>query len=319
MKTLASIQHSVLVLALATAGLIPLTAAEVFLADPTPNVAGPPASGGIGYRWTVKMNAKDQATVDGTVGAWSWDEDGNPETAKGWTHTSNWVALDLSEDSRLTIRLERKAGVLTTTNMNNPDGVGLLNLFPAFTIYEDWQETGGDVHTYNNRGNIDWAPEIEYLTHVENTGNTVALLTLKLRAGRYSIVLGGNSPSSLAEGRQGYAATFTTQAYSDPASLTVTGKRFRTPGRRFDLKGQVKNPESLAAVSITHAGQKIQATVSGNSWSARVRKLKPGRNQITLVAFSTDGSVSPRLQVQIERIIARPDYPASPRNLHVKK
>jgi hypothetical protein len=293
MKSRKGIQATVLTLALAAAGLFPLTAAEVTLGDPTPE--------GITYRWTVKMNAKDSANVDGTVGAWSWDEDSFPETARGWTHTSNWVALDLTEDSRLTIKLGRKAGVPTTTNANNPDGVGLLNLFPAFTIYKGWQETGTDSHNFNNRGNIAWAADVEYLTHVENTGNTVAELTVKLKAGKYSIVLGGNSPSTLAEGRQGYGATFSTKAYHDPASLTVNGKRFRTTGNSVDLKGLVKNPESLAAVELKHGKRTMKANVSGNSWSARVSKLNPGRNMVSVMAISTDGSASRPVRVMIKR------------------
>jgi len=323
MKIRKSILTLVLTLALATAGLLPLSAAEVTFGDPVPNVAavpnGAPASGGIGYRWTVKMNSKDNAMVDGTVGAWSWDEDAFPDTAKGWTHTSNWVALELTEDSRLTIRLERKDGVPTTTNANNPNGVGLLNLFPAFTIYEGWQEAGGDLHNFNNRGNIAWAADVEYLTHVENTGNTVAALTLKLKAGKYSVVLGGHSPSTLAEGRQGYGATFTTKAYKDPASLTMTGKRFRTSGRSYDLKGLVTNPESLARVELTHGDRKIQARISGNSWRAKVGKLKPGRNRVSISALSTDGSASRPMRAVIERTVVLPEGPGSPRSIRLGK
>jgi len=327
MKIRKSIQSIVLTLALATAGLLPLSAAEVTLGDPVPNVAavpnGAPASGGIGYRWTVKMNSKNTAMVDGTVGAWSWDEDRNPGTARGWTHTSSWVALDLTEDSRLTILLERKAGVPTTTNASNPDGIGLLNLFPAFTIYEGWQETGGDLHNFNNRFNITWAADVEYLTHFENNGNTAAALTVKLKAGKYSVVLGGNSPSTLAEGRQGYGATFTTKAYRDPAELTMIGNRFRTSGRTYDLYGAITNPESLSRIKLTHGGRKIQARVSGNSWTAKVRKLKPGRNRVTISALSTDGSASSPMRVMIERTIVLPtivpETPTAPRILLLGK
>jgi len=308
MKSRKGIQATVLTLALAAAGLFPLTAAEVTLGDPTPE--------GITYRWTVKMNAKDSANVDGTVGAWSWDEDAFPDTAKGWTHTSNWVALELTEDSRLTIKLERKAGVATTTNANNPDGVGLLNLFPAFTIYEGWQETGGDSHNFNNRGNIAWAADVEYLTHVENTGNTVAELTVKLKAGKYSVVLGGNSPSTLAEGRQGYGATFSTKAYSDPAGITLSGKRFRTSAGSIDLSGKIVNPESLSGIELTHGKRKIQAKVSGSSWTATVGKLKPGRNMVSISAISTDGSTTRPVRVMIERTVVIPSQTStSPRGI----
>lgn len=306
MKSRKEIQSTVLTVALAAVGLLPLSAAEVTPGDPAPE--------GITYRWTVKMNAKDHADVDGTVGAWSWDEDSFPETARGWTHTSNWVALDLTEDSRLTIKLGRKAGVPTTTNANNPDGVGLLNLFPAFTIYKGWQETGTDSHNFNNRGNIAWAAEVEYLTHVENSGNIVAEITVKLKAGKYSIVLGGSSPSTLAEGRQGYGATFSTKSYHDPASLTVNGRRFRTTGNSVDLKGLVKNPESLAAVELKHGKRTMKATVSGNLWSARVSKLKPGRNMVSVMAVSTDGSTSRPLRVMIKRDMPV-TIPVSPRSV----
>lgn len=296
-------QVRLLALGLAGATSLPLAAATVSPTDPVPNTPGPPADGGIGYHWTAKMNSKDRADLHGTVGAWSWDEDGFPETAKGWTHTSNWIALELEADCRLTIQIQRKAGVPTTVTMNNPDGVGLFNLYPALTVYQRWQETGGDSHNFNNRGNIAWAGQIAYLTHFENGGGHVIEATLKLKAGRYSVVLGGNSPSTLAEGRQGYGATLTTEPYHDPAGITVSGKRMSTRKASYRLRGRVLNSENLASVQVRHAGLTTRAKVKGRSWTARVTGLKARRNVVVLTALSRDGSTSRPVRVVIDRIV----------------
>ncbi len=311
MRTTRTIPAALLAAGLAFTGPFQLVAATVSKSDPVPNTPGPPADGGIGYTWTVTMDAKDAASVDGTVGAWSWDEDGFPATARGWTHTSNWVALELLEDCRLTLRLERKAGMPTTVTASNPDGLGLYNLHPAFTIYQGWQESGGDVHNFNNRGDIAWAPDVSYLIHFENNGSHVLEAVVKLEAGRYSVVLGGNSPSALQEGRQGYGATLTTKSYHDPAALAMTRQRLVTRKASFTLRGRVINPEALDEARVQTGGKTTKAKVAGRSWTARVKGLKVGRNAVKLSAHSRDGSVS-TVATLIDRLPGPPKATKAP-------
>lgn len=168
-------------------------------------------------------------TLPDHVGAWSWDEDGFPDTAKGWTHTSKWVKLDLLKTSQLTLRLESLDGVPWPSS-SDPARLAGTNLFPSFSIYRGWDTDAGinfdtngvsidQNHTFNNRGNIEWAEDVTYLDHLDNSTGHVATRTWTLPAGRYTIDLGGNSPATIAEGRQGYRATFTTT----PARTLVSG------------------------------------------------------------------------------------------------
>ena len=68
---------------------------------------------GIPYAWHIELSANESThTGPAHVGAWSWDEDSFPETAKGWTHTSAWVQLDLTEPVALTLTLESAIAAL---------------------------------------------------------------------------------------------------------------------------------------------------------------------------------------------------------------
>ncbi len=177
----------------------------------------------VGIPYGIGLALDDNAsatTLPDHVGAWSWDEDGFPETARGWTHTSKWVKLDLLKTAQLTVRLESLAGV-PWPNPAEPDRLAGTNLFPSFSLYRGWDTDAGLMldangvtidqnHTFNNRGNIEWAEDVTYLDHLNNSTEHVATRTWTLPAGRYTINLGGNSPATIAEGRQGYLATFTT-------------------------------------------------------------------------------------------------------------
>ncbi|MFO1461473.1 MAG: hypothetical protein U1G08_18980 [Verrucomicrobiota bacterium] len=188
---------------------------------------------GIPYAWKVILGDDSEAeTAPDFVGAWSWDEDGFPETAKGWTHTSRWVQVDLLQPAALTLSLEALAGVPWPAP-EDPSRLAGTNLFPSFTLYRGWDTDAGSItnldgttldqdHTYNNRGNIVWAEDVSYLDHLDNTVEHTATRTWNLPAGRYSVALGGNSPAAVAEGNQGYRAVFTT-APAPIVSLAPSG------------------------------------------------------------------------------------------------
>jgi hypothetical protein len=281
---------------LATAG-----AATISPTDPSPNAYAPvtfePLDGGVGYAWTVSMSGKDNASLEGLVGAWSWDEDSFPETAKGWTHTSNWVALKLNKASKVTIRLFRKLNV-----SDGQGGVGGNILFPAFTVYQNWDGDGGDSHTYNNRGNVEWAEDLTYLTHVENDGTATSVdITLELSAGMYSLAVGGNSSSTNREPFQGYGLEITTQPVDAPSLEIKGGSRFMTSELSHGLSGSVANADKAKSLQVVRGGRSKTVKMKGDSWSADIDKLEPGRNVVWLKLEDTDGKIADRKRVVIHR------------------
>jgi hypothetical protein len=281
---------------LATAG-----AATVSPTDPSPNAYAPvtfePLDGGVGYAWTVSMSGKDNASVEGLVGAWSWDEDSFPETAKGWTHTSNWVALKLNKASKVTIRLFRKLNV-----SDGQGGVGGNILFPAFTVYQNWDGDGGDDHTYNNKGNVVWAEDLAYLTHVENNGTATSVdITLELPAGMYSLAVGGNSSSTNREPFQGYGLEITTEEVEAPSFEVTGGTRFTTSQGSHALAGEVENVEKAKRLRVVRGGRTSIVKFKKDTWSLDVDDLAPGRNVVWLKLETTDGKIADRKRVVIQR------------------
>lgn len=197
---------------------------------------------GIPYAWFIELEANETtATEPDHVGAWSWDEDGFPDTARGWTHTSKWVKLELSEPVNLTLKLESLAGV-PWPSPEEPGRLAGTNLFPSFTLYRGWDTDAGVTtnadgttldqdHTFNNRGDIVWAEDIVYLDHLENATEHSVIRTWTLPAGQYTVNLGGNSPATVAEGRQGYRAIFgTTPATSPVTNAALSAMEFSAVG-----------------------------------------------------------------------------------------
>lgn len=278
----------------AVLGFFNLHASEVSQRDSVP-------SDGIPYLWDVKMGVKDYANLEGTVGAWSWDEDSFPDTAKGWTHTSNWIAFELTEEARLTLTLQRKA------NVDTGSGPGLFNLFPAFSIYRGWQETGSQAHNFNNRGDIEWASEVAYYTHVENDGSHSVSGTFRLPAGKYSIVMGGNSPSTDAEGRQGYGATLSTSFPVDASEIKIKGgSRFLTSRRSHMLRGKITNPKSAEKLYVKCNGKRKVFKPKGGRLAVRVGNLEKGRNRVRLILYSQQGTSKDSKTVRIDRVVPSP-------------
>jgi hypothetical protein len=177
---------------------------------------------GIPYAWFIEINDHEETRIGADhVGAWSWDEDSFPATARGWTHTSKWIQLDLTRPAAFTLTLQSQACV-PWPSPADPNRLAGTNLFPSFTLYRGWDtdpgvtyDTNGvridQLHTFNNRGDIEWAEDLRYLDHLENTTTHSATRTWILAAGHYTLNLGGNSPSTLAEGRQGFHATLLTE------------------------------------------------------------------------------------------------------------
>lgn len=190
---------------------------------------GPPSSGGINYTWTVSgMGDSDNSgPIVRHVGALSFNDPVNfsDPIGTGWTHTSDWIALDLTAPALLTIQVARKAGV--------PNGTATAGnlLVPAFALWSGWHISGGDHHVFNNSGNFAWAPELLFVgnetngnpngTNTTGLGLTSVSDSFVLPAGKYSIEIGGNPVNSVGSGRQGYEAILTTQPVPEPGSLVL--------------------------------------------------------------------------------------------------
>lgn len=170
-----------------------------------------PALGGIGYAWTVQMGANESITTpnveDASVGVWSWhDTEFAQADNMGWTHTSSWAALELTEAAYLTITMGRNSSVPYLEGFRESE-----HLFPSFTIWSGWDNSGNDSHIYQNNGLISWAEGLTELKgFVSNTTETTATLTILLDPGLYTIALGSHGPATGGLGRQGFFANFST-------------------------------------------------------------------------------------------------------------
>ncbi len=195
-----------------------------------------PAAGGIGYVWSVTLNGSDSIlTPDlaiANVGAWSWEDQGLfglGEPTRGWTHTSNWAAIELTSAAYFTLSLAGNTNIPLVAGGFRPAD----HFFPSFSIYSGWDndamsdavaaslglESGdNDSHTYNNRGDIDWAEDLTFLGKVENSTLSSVQGTWLLPAGKYSIAMGSNASASLAPPRQGYVASFSASPIPEPSS-----------------------------------------------------------------------------------------------------
>jgi hypothetical protein len=189
-------------------------------------IAGDPAAGGIGYQHQLILSPKTAVSFSGHVGAWSWEDNalfdaGAGEPPVGWTHTSNWAAVRLEKDSVLSVTMTRDANVPWPTGAAPLRRADTSSMFPSLTLYRGWDNDGVDDHTYNNRGNIDWAEDVEYVDHVDNSTEETITRTWFLPAGDYSFALGSNAPATNTN-RQGYSITFNvlTHGATDPVPNT---------------------------------------------------------------------------------------------------
>lgn len=188
------------------------------------SVATDPAPGGIGYARTVTVGDGDNGSFSSHVGAWSWEDNalfapGEPPV--GWTHTSNWMALNVEEESYVTITMERDPNVPWPSQADPGRLADTSSMFPSLTLFRGWDNDGGDSHTYNNRGDVAWAEDLRYLDHLDNSTEEAIARTWRLPAGQYTLALGSNAPATNPN-RQGYHLTYAASAHapiqqSDPA------------------------------------------------------------------------------------------------------
>jgi hypothetical protein len=188
-----------------------------------------PVVQGTGYTWNVELGASGFETTVGLgeatdVGVWSWRQ--STGATYGWTHTSDWAVLTLTEAASLTIVMGGNSSIPDPMT----DGATMLptdKLMPSFSIwygtyaYAEWSTK----HTYSNTTDISWAAGISGIAgYVDNSTEDTASLTIDLPAGVYTIALGSNNPSgnSSSDPTQGYYATFATSPIPEP-SIAMLG------------------------------------------------------------------------------------------------
>lgn len=187
--------------------------------------AGDPVEGGIGYKHQVMLGQNSSGSFSSHVGAWSWEDNslfggsGQGTDPVGWTHTSDWAAVSVQNDTVVTITMERDASVPWGAAPEELNGLAdTASMFPSFTLFRGLDNDGDDFHTYNNHGNVDWAEDLQYMDHLDNSTATSVTRTYFLRAGDYTLALGSNAPATNTN-RQGFKISFSTSGTgkTDPA------------------------------------------------------------------------------------------------------
>ncbi len=237
-KTAISTAVSTVLMAVSLSGSPVAMAGTVTFGDPVPagptypgcleDLGGKPtgADGGISYEWIVKMGGKDEVSFVNRVGAKSYNEpppDYEPPYT-GWTHTSNWVALELTQRTKVKIKVERQEGVPMANS--TPVTVARNKLIPALSVYSGWDNTSCEDHRYNTSGNVPWTT-VQYIGNQPNKhGKDEVGYQIVLDAGKYSIAIGG-SPKVLAT----YPDAKTCDP-ADPVCYAYTGNH----GYRVEIK-----------------------------------------------------------------------------------
>jgi len=179
-----------------------------------------PDEGGIGYEWTVTFDHHGSHELVGSTGGKGSFEPTFEAPDFGWTHTTDWVALELKENATLEIEMTRQEGVYELkvdreTGEQSYATSGAM-LYPAFSIYEGWDTTTeAEQGSFNPIGNF-WST-IEYMgAAYSHDGRSTVTHSIVLSAGKYSLNLGGVNALHCAEedecynGAHGYRVKLTT-------------------------------------------------------------------------------------------------------------
>ena len=67
------------------------------------------------------------------------------------------------------------------------------------------------------------------------------------------------------------------------------------------LSGSVANADKAKSLQVVRGGRSKTVKMKGDSWSADIDKLEPGRNVVWLKLEATDGKIADRKRVVIQR------------------
>jgi hypothetical protein len=180
----------------------------------------PSSPTGIPYKWDVQLSEHSYTQFISYVGAKSWWEPTNPSTTPGWTHSSNWVKLELQKAAYVEIEIEAETGIACTGPTFPCDRTTLVavgNLYPAISLYKGVDTSSVQDHVFNPVGNGSFfSSSVKYLDSKKSKGKHSLTYKTKLAAGSYTLNIGGaNSfyckPTDVCyKGGQGYEATILT-------------------------------------------------------------------------------------------------------------
>ena len=225
-------------------------------------VYGDPEKGGIGYEWTVTLEGKHgHAGITGSVGGKSSYEPQFDAPEIGWTHTSDWVALEMKEKGVLTITVARQGGIYFTKIDKKTQEKSFVtagsHLYPAMSIYTGWDSTTAkEKGSFNPQGNF-WST-IKFKDVVYSRfGQKSITYRAQLPAGKYSINIGGvnalycKESDSCFNGLHGYRAKFST---SHPFHLIKSAAIADSDKKTDPTKNDGKKEADKK--SVTDAGKK---------------------------------------------------------------
>ncbi len=223
-------------------------------------IVGDPVPGGIGYAWMVSAGQGDSGSVANHVGAWSWEDEAlfdEDEPPVGWTHTSRWLALLVKEPVTFSVTMSRNADVPWPSAEEPNRKADTSSMFPSLTLWRGWHNNGGDHHSYNNRGPVDWAPGLEYFDHIDNSSAETITRSWTLQPGQYTFALGSNAPATNPN-RQGFTFAWTTAAaqWLPPAITSQPRGQTVLAGRNATLSVKTKGDD--VEVQWFKDGQPVQ-------------------------------------------------------------
>ena len=189
----------------------------------------PGGDGGIEYTYRAELEGPgDSVTIVDSVGAKSWADpmnlgQGDFGFDAGWTHTSNWIHIEVAAEADLTITLAAKDGV--------PDGVGgtlAADLVPAMSLWSGADNEGGSLHSYKQGSVPAWidASGFAFLGH-DTSGpgafdGEEAEISGTFAAGVYTLVVGGHDTVALGH-EAGYELTIVAAPEPGAAAVLTTG------------------------------------------------------------------------------------------------
>ena len=202
------------------------------------DVPGGTGDGGIPYTYQADLTGPgDSVTIVDSVGNKSWADPMNPDMGDfdldaGWTHTSNWIHLELAAETDLTLTLAAKADV--------PDGSGgtlAADLVTALSLWSGADNDGDAQHFYEQGSVPSWvdAAGFAFLDHAD-TGpgpfaGAEAEITGTFAPGVYTIALGGHDEVASAH-RSGYELTIVAAPEPGGALFLATGAAVLAAARR---------------------------------------------------------------------------------------